>query len=62
MIAFDLASSEERDTILKRLNKNTSILPCGEKSIRLRPHLIFSKDNVDEFIGYIKDSFLLGTV
>ena len=57
MIAFDLVSSEKRDTVLKRLSKNASILPCGEKSIRLRPNLIFSNDNADEFIGYIKHSF-----
>jgi len=56
MLAFDLKNSEERSIVLKKLNKKMIILSCGEKSIRLRPHLIFTKQNVDEAINYIKES------
>lgn len=53
MLAFDLETAEERDKLLAKLRENIVILPCGKKSIRIRPHLIFSKDNVDEAIEYI---------
>lgn len=56
MLAFDLKNSEERSIVLKKLNKKMIILSCGEKSIRLRPHLIFTKQNVDEAIDYIKEA------
>jgi L-lysine 6-transaminase len=56
MIAFDLNTTQERNEVLKKLQSDMAILPCGEKSIRLRPHLIFSKDNVDEAIYYINKS------
>lgn len=56
MLAFDLETPEERDKVLHKLKENMVILPCGKKSIRIRPHLIFSKENVDEAMGYIKNS------
>lgn len=47
MIAFDLDDWKERDAVLKKLNETMLVLPCGEKSIRFRPHLTFSKEEVD---------------
>ena len=54
MLAFDLENTERRDEAVRRMKDRMVILPCGKKSIRLRPHLIFSKENVDEAIEYIK--------
>jgi L-lysine 6-transaminase len=56
MIAFDFETSEERDGFLGKINENVLLLPCGKKSVRFRPHLTFSKLNVDEAIGFIKNS------
>ncbi len=48
MIAFDLADSAMRDQMRKRIWENGAvILACGPKSIRIRPHLDFTKANVD---------------
>lgn len=54
MLAFDLEDGDKRNKVLDNLRKKMTILPCGEKSIRLRPHLIFNKNNVDEAISYIR--------
>jgi L-lysine 6-transaminase len=56
MISFDLSTPEERDAFLKRLEKNMLALPCGQKSVSFRPHLTFSKLDVDEAIGFIGNS------
>jgi L-lysine 6-transaminase len=55
MIAFDFSSTEERDSFIKKINENVLLLPCGKKSVRVRPHLDFSKLNVDEAINFIKN-------
>jgi L-lysine 6-transaminase len=54
MIAFDLDNEMGRNNVMDRLKKNCTILPCGEKSIRLRPHLTFSEGNADVAIELIK--------
>lgn len=54
-LAFDLETPERRNEILAKLRENMSILACGEKSIRIRPHLTFTKKNVDEAIDYIEN-------
>lgn len=56
MLAFDFDTTEKRNEVLQNIQKNMLVLPCGEKSIRLRPHLTFSKDEVDIAIGFIKNS------
>lgn len=54
MLAFDLSSKEERDSFVKRLEeKGMLALSCGSKSVRFRPHLNFSKTEVDEAINII---------
>lgn len=56
MIAFDLDSTETRDEVLEKLGRNVLALPCGKKSIRFRPHLTFSRSDVDKAMDYIKRS------
>lgn len=49
MCAFDLPSATERDRLRNVLEEDgVIILPCGERSIRFRPVLDFSKSDVDE--------------
>jgi len=56
MIAFDLESSEKRDSFLKKLEEAGMLaLPCGQKSVRFRPHLTFSKTDVDCAIDLISN-------
>jgi L-lysine 6-transaminase len=55
-LAFDLEDVKARDVMLSKLRKRMSILACGEKSIRIRPHLTFNKSNVDEAVSYINDA------
>ena len=46
--AFDLPDSEKRDLFVQHMEKEGAlILGCGKKSIRFRPHLNISKDNID---------------
>lgn len=55
MLAFDLESPEKRDSFLKKLEEDGMLaLPCGQKSVRFRPHLTFSKVDVDEAMNYIR--------
>ena len=53
-VAFDLKDTEERNNLHKRLKEEMFVLTCGEKSIRFRPHLTFSKTDVDVAIDVIK--------
>jgi L-lysine 6-transaminase len=49
MCAFDLPSTEMRNEFKNRLYKeNVIILGCGEKSIRFRPPLIISSDEINQ--------------
>lgn len=52
MIAFDV---DEQDTFYKKLSEKILCLKCGNQSIRFRPHLTFSKEDVDIAIQYIKE-------
>lgn len=54
LLAFDLPTPERRDEIFNKLLDNMLILKCGTKSIRLRPHLTFGKEDVDQAIEFIK--------
>lgn len=47
MIAFDLESKEARNAFLEKTKKKLTLLPCGERSIRLRPALIITQDEAD---------------
>jgi L-lysine 6-transaminase len=52
-VAFDLADREERDAVVTdlRVTERVIVLPCGERSIRFRPALSVSEDEIDEAIG-----------
>lgn len=49
MCAFDAASPEVRDDILRRLREEEHVLclPCGSRSIRFRPALSVTADDLD---------------
>ncbi|WP_457577421.1 L-lysine 6-transaminase [Desulfomarina sp.] len=47
MCAFDLEDGKKRDRCLAQLLKEKILIAgCGEKSIRFRPHLIITKDEI----------------
>jgi L-lysine 6-transaminase len=53
--AFDLPSNEVRNTFREKAFENGMlILPSGTKSIRFRPSLCITKDEIDEGIAKIK--------
>jgi L-lysine 6-transaminase len=56
MMAFDLPSTDKRDKFLGELEKNRLILlGCGEKSIRFRPHLDISRENIQRGMEIIEE-------
>lgn len=56
MIAFDLPDENVRNQLRKMLfDKKIIVLGCGEKSLRLRPHLDFSEKDLDHFINGLKE-------
>lgn len=55
MCAFDLPTPEKRDEMKKRLYANNMILlGCGATTIRFRPPLIISSEEVDEALGILE--------
>ena len=52
MIAFDLKDKEERNLVLNHLSEDMLALKCGQKSIRLRPHLDFNE--IDLAVSFIQ--------
>jgi L-lysine 6-transaminase len=50
MIAFDV---EDRPKVMQRLSENMLALKCGHNSIRLRPHLDFTMEDVDRAVEFI---------
>ena len=55
MIAFDMPSAEERGTLLKKTwDEGVMILPCGNRSIRLRPALNLKADEAEEGLSLIE--------
>jgi L-lysine 6-transaminase len=56
MCAFDLPSTEKRNEVKQKLYEHDLIiLPCGAKTIRFRPPLIISSDEIDEALQKIDD-------
>lgn len=56
-VALDFDSADSRNEFIKRAYANKLImLGCGEKSIRFRPHLNISKEDIDKTIMVIKNS------
>jgi L-lysine 6-transaminase len=57
MCAFDLSTAAMRDEFRKLAYKNKLVvLGCGEKTIRFRPPLIISSDEIDEMLSIVEDS------
>lgn len=54
MIAFDMNTKEDRDAFHAKLCRNMLCLKSGQKGIRFRPHLTFTKNDVDTAIDIIK--------
>jgi len=55
MCAIDLPNCDARDKMRDDLyNENVIILACGDRSIRFRPHLNVSKDEIDLAISKIE--------
>jgi L-lysine 6-transaminase len=52
-VAFDLETRDERDAMVTDLRtaEHLLVLPCGERSVRFRPALSVSQDEIDEAIG-----------
>ena len=57
LCAFDLPSAEDRNKIVDKIMDNGAIiLGCGEKSIRFRPSLTISTEEIDKGIEIIERS------
>lgn len=58
MIAFDL-QDDQRVSQLRNIafEKGLFMIPCGTRSIRLRPVLDVTKETIDEFIKILDESF-----
>ncbi len=52
-LALDLPTSAERDAVVGDLhdNEHVIVLPCGERSVRFRPALSVSEDEIDSAIA-----------
>jgi len=57
MCAFDLPTTQRRDQLRESVYKNGAVvLGCGVQSMRFRPSLTFSTQEVDELIGIFDHS------
>ena len=57
LCAFDLPTSDDRNKLIEKIMDNGAlILGCGKKSIRFRPSLNISTDNIDRGIEIIEQS------
>ncbi len=55
MCAFDLADGEKRNTFrIKLLQERLLVVGCGEKSIRFRPHLIITREEIEIILQIIR--------
>ncbi len=55
MCAFDLPTPEKRDELQKRLYaKDLIVVTCGATTIRFRPPLIISSEEIDEALGILE--------
>lgn len=58
MCAFDLKDHETRDRLKNKLfQEGIIILPCGEKSLRFRPHLNVTKEEIQIVLDKINGVF-----
>ncbi|RMF06309.1 MAG: L-lysine 6-transaminase [Candidatus Neomarinimicrobiota bacterium] len=58
MCAFDLPSGEQRDQAVEKiLEAGAIILGCGRQSIRFRPHLNITRDEIDQAMNLFRKVF-----
>ncbi len=54
--AFDLPTTEQRDKVKKKaFDKKALFLKCGDRSIRFRPPLIITEEEIDEGMGILRE-------
>jgi len=54
LCAFDLPTDKERDALVaKAMDEKMLILGCGDRSIRFRPHLTATKEDIDKAIAIV---------
>ena len=57
LIAFDFISQDERDNFVSKAYENKLLVnPTAEKSVRLRPNLALSNNEIDDLLKRIKKS------
>ena len=57
MCAFDVPTPEQRDELVKKIQKNGLIIVgCGRNSIRFRPPLIISSEDIDKALEIIDNT------
>ncbi len=56
MLAFSLPDVARRDEVIKKMQEKMMVLKSGDDSIRFRPCLTFSKEDVDQAISFIRES------
>jgi L-lysine 6-transaminase len=55
MCAFDLPTPEKRDELQNRLYaKDLIVVTCGATTIRFRPPLVISSEEIDEALGILE--------
>lgn len=54
MCAFDCVTAEKRDELKKKLySKGLIVIGCGEKTIRFRPPLVISSEEIDKILSIV---------
>jgi L-lysine 6-transaminase len=57
MCAFSLPSVDERDELIRRLwNRGVIMLASGPTSVRFRPPLTVSRDEIDEAVDAVREA------
>ena len=57
MCAFDVPSPKERDELKKKLYANDLIvIGCGAKTIRFRPPLVISSEEIDKILSIVSNT------
>lgn len=60
MASFDFQTADQRDRFVRQaLNNKLIILGCGEKSIRFRPHLTVTKEELDRALQIVRKTVSL---
>ena len=55
-IAFDFKDDKEQATFINEcFKRNLIVLGCGETSVRFRPHLNVSKEEIDQALAIVED-------